>query len=64
LPTPTAVGAASRYLDEADALLVTPTPILSGTTYPSDATAIAYRGDVLVLYSASSVRRAIAVAQP
>jgi len=55
---PTAIGTAARYLDE-DAgveppLLVGTAPILSGPPAPGSATAVAYRGGVLVLYSAQS----------
>lgn len=62
---PTAVGAASRYLDFADARLQpVGLPLLSGSPYPRAATACAYRDGVLVFYVArSGPKDAIGVAR-
>jgi hypothetical protein len=68
-PSPSAVGVATRYLDSErpgeDGSFAQPElPILTGPPYPRGATAVGYRGGVLVLYGArSGARDAIAVAR-
>jgi hypothetical protein len=63
IATPTSIGAASRYLAGDVGLADVEEPILTGPPYPSDPTAIAYEGGVLVFYAAPSTRSAIAVAR-
>ncbi len=54
-PAPTAVGAASRYLDHDDARFqIVDSPILSGSPFARAASTVAYRGGVLVFYVARS----------
>jgi hypothetical protein len=64
--SPTAIGAATRYLPAADGdappLSLVAMPILVGPPPPGSATAVGYRGGVLVFYSArSGPRTAIGV---
>lgn len=56
-PPPTAIGAAARYLEEGvpePPLELVANAVLTGPPSPGSATAVSYRGGVLVLYSARS----------
>jgi hypothetical protein len=63
-PEPSAIGAASRYLDPPAAYETGLQPILSGSPAPRGPTLASYRGGTLLLYSArSGPRDAIGVAR-
>jgi hypothetical protein len=61
---PSAIGAASRYLDATTAYETVPLPILSGSPAPRGPALASYRGGTVLLYSArSGPRDAIGVAR-
>jgi hypothetical protein len=61
---PSAIGAATRYLDTGGTYALVSAPILSGSPAPHGPTALGYEGGVLLLYSAQSgPRDAIGVAR-
>lgn len=61
-PTPSAVGAASHFLDEGAMFSLVTLPVSSGPPFPTSATTVVYRGGVLFFYSArSGPRNAIGI---